>query len=891
MAHHTIVVLDIEGFGDRRRTNPHQRGVRDGLYDVVRTSFDAVGVPWADCYHEDRGDAVFILAPASASKAVFVEALPHRLITALRVHNDTHPEAQRMRLRMALHAGEVQYDDHGVASSSLNLAFRLIDGQPLKAALAASPGVLALITSDWFFEDVVRHTPGAAPATYRRVRVAEKETSTIAWITLPDHPYPAERRPVDRSLVPRQLPLAIRDFTGRADHVAALDDLIPADDEAPTVVITAIDGTAGIGKTTLAVHWAHRVQHRFPDGTLHVNLRGYGPGAPATPSQVLDGFLRALDVPAEKMPVGVDEQAALYRSLLDGRRMLIVLDNANSADQVRPLLPGAAGCMVIVTSRDSLTGLVVTEAAHRLSLDLLTPSEALNLVIGIIGADQADAEPEAVADLLRLCARLPLALRIAASKVAAQRHTTVAEVVAELADEHSRLDVLSNGGDERAAVRAVFDWSYQRLTTDQARLFRRLGLHPGPDLSLHAAAVVGEIEVPVARKLLENLTEAHLIEPTARERYRFHDLLRAYAADQAHRRDLEDDRDRAIRNLFAWYAQTAYVCDQLLHPNHYRIPLQLPPVARAYEAQVHNFGHALVWLEDEYMNLLAVLHNARQQKLYQHVLHLADGMRFLYLLGSWDDYLDTETLGLVASGHCRDGRAERHFLGRRGETLTRLHRWDEARADFDRVLAMARAAADSIGEGVALSDLGFLYLERRDYDKALTYALEALPLVQNKPPVLYEAVSQGYISHAFVGLGHYRQALEHGERALALRRQIGDSWGESQAMHRLALAWQGLGDHQKTIDLCRKALTLGRATRDEYTVAVGRTTRAVAETIAALLDTLAISLHHTGNTAEAIACWHEAVAVLEESGYEHRAAEVRQRLHNAIQADGPLRGP
>lgn len=795
-----------------------------------------------------------------------------------------------MRLRMALHAGEVQYDDHGVASSSLNLAFRLIDAQPLKAALAASPGVLALITSDWFFEDVVRHTPGAAPATYRRVKVAEKETSTIAWITLPDHPYPAERRrPVDRSLVPRQLPLAIRDFTGRADHVAALDDLIPADDEAPTVVITAIDGTAGIGKTTLAVHWAHRVQHRFPDGTLHVNLRGCGPGAPATPSQVLDGFLRALDVPAEKMPVGMDEQAALYRSLLDGRRMLIVLDNANSADQVRPLLPGAAGCMVIVTSRDSLTGLVVTEAAHRLSLDLLTPPEALNLVTGIIGTDQAAAEPEAVAELLRLCARLPLALRIAASKVAAQRHTTVAEVVAELANEHGRLDVLSSGGDESAAVRAVFDWSYQRLTVDQAQLFRRLGLHPGPDLSLPAAAAVGEVDMSVARRLLDDLTEAHLIEPTARERYRFHDLLRAYAADQAHRHDPEEDRDHAMRTLLAWYAQTACASDHLINPSHYRISLRLPPPAPACIA-FHNLAHALAWLEDERTNLLAALHDATQRKLHRHALHLADGMRFLFSLGSWDDVVEVETLGIMAAGHCGDASAERYFLTRRGEAFADQYRWDEAWADFEHALTTARAAGDAVGEGMTLNMLGFLCCERGDYEQARAYLLQGLPLVRNKHPLRYEAIIQGDLSRACAGLGLYRQALEHGERSLVLRRQIGDNRGDPEALYHLAHAWQGLGEHEKAIGLCRQGLAIGRATRSEYTIAVGRATRTLVTSVAALLDTLAVSLYHIGNTGEAIACWREAVAVLEESGYEHLVAEVRQHLQRISQADGPLRG-
>lgn len=524
--HRTIVVVDVAGFGDRRRTNAHQLAIRDGLYQVLGTAFENAGVSWDACDHEDRGDGVFILAPAEMPKAPFVDAVPLALAMALREHNSTHRAEERIRLRMALHAGEVAYDSHGVTAVSVNLAFRLLDAHPLKAALAQSPGLLALIVSGWFFDEVVRHSVSTEPSTFRPVQVTVKETVAAAWLSLPDHPYPPDptqlEGPTDR-LVPRQLPLAIRDFTGRAAHLAALDALLPGD--GGTVVISAVDGAAGIGKTTLALHWAHRVQHQFPDGTLHVNLRGYGPGEPATPDEVLNGFLRALGVPAEAIPADVEAQSALFRSVLAGRRVLVVLDNANSADQVRLLLPGTPGCVVVVTSRDSLTGLVITESAHRMTLDLLTQQEALALVTGIIGPQRAAAEPEAVTELIRLCARLPLALRIAAT-----RRSTVADVVAELADEHSRLDVLSQGGDERTALRAVFDWSYQRLDAPHARLFRRLGLHPGPDFSLHAAAAVADLEPAKARAMLDDLARAHMIEWTWGGRYRFHDMLRAYAA-------------------------------------------------------------------------------------------------------------------------------------------------------------------------------------------------------------------------------------------------------------------------------------------------------------------------------------------------------------------------
>jgi hypothetical protein len=321
--HHLIVVADIEGFGDPRRTEPHLRAVREGLDAVMRATFAAARLPWEDCYREVRGDAIFALVPAEADKAAFVETALPTLVTQLRVHNETHPEAQRIRLRVALHAGEVGYDAHGVTSASVIRAFRLCDAPSLKAALAGSPGVLAVIASEWLFDEVVRHIPAVAPGSWRSVPVAVKEVDATGWITLPDHPYPSRPAPASAfsggvansgsprshsrwgGLVPRQLPAAVRDFTGRAEHLAALDALIPPDSSqndlrglpdgdgpgARSVVITAVDGAGGMGKTALALHWAHRIQNRFSDGTLYVNLRGYGPGTPAAPVEALGGWL------------------------------------------------------------------------------------------------------------------------------------------------------------------------------------------------------------------------------------------------------------------------------------------------------------------------------------------------------------------------------------------------------------------------------------------------------------------------------------------------------------------------------------------------------------------------------------------------------------------------
>jgi tetratricopeptide (TPR) repeat protein len=603
----------------------------------------------------------------------------------------------------------------------------------------------------------------------------------------------------DRPAVPRQLPGVVRDFTGRVEHLAALDALLPDDhDEQPAdvpgaVVITALDGTAGIGKTTLAVCWAHRVQHQFPDGTLHVNLRGYGPGDPATPAEVLDGFLRALGTPPDAMPAGVDAQAALFRSLLAGRRMLLVLDNAHSADQVRPLLPGTPGCVVVVTSRDSLTGLVVTEGAHRLTLDLLTETEALNMVRNILGPAPVSGEPAAVAELIRLCARLPLALRIAASRVAAGAQVTVAEVVAELADAPTRLEVLSRGADERSAVRAVFDWSYRRLTEGQARLFRRLGLHPGPDLSVDATAAITGLDQSQTRRGLEELAAAHLITPSGRNRYRFHDLLRAYAAHQAHQYDSAADRHHALDGLLGWYAHTATTCDRLLYPAFARVARR--PAIPAHPTPIADPGAAWSWLNIERGNVLAALRHAAAHGQHQHTLILAADTRFLGSLGGWEDVLEAVDLGLVAARQCGEHRAEAWFHDWRGGTLITLRRWDQARAEYQRAGTLAREIDDQYPYAWSLNGLARVCMGQGQFAEAMTLLRDALPLARGIDTGRCEAVVEGNLSIARAGVGDYQQALVHGRRGLALRRQCGDRSGEARAVYDLARAWQGLGDY------------------------------------------------------------------------------------------------
>jgi len=554
--HRTLVVVDVEGFGDRQRTNPHQLAVRDGLWQALARAFDDAGIRWAGCRREDRGDGMLILARAEVPKGRFTESLPGALAAALEEHNRGRCAQERIRLRMAVHAGEVSYDRHGVAGAAVNLAFRLAEAGPLRAALASSPGVLAVITSSWFFEEVVRHSPASHPASYRPAPVAVKETSTVGWICLPGQPHqPGHHAPRlavgSGAASPRQLPAAVRHFAGRDVELAALADQLA--DAADMVVISAVGGTAGIGKTALAVHFAHQVADRFLDGQLYVNLRGFDPtGSPMSPAEAIRGFLEAFDVPGERIPVTLGAQAALYRSVLADRRVLVVLDNARDADQVRPLLPGSPGCMVVVTSRNQLISLITAEGARPLTLDLLTVAEARQLLAGRLGAGRVAADAAAVEEIIASCARLPLALAIVAARAATHPQFPLASLAGELRDARGGLNAFG-GGDAAADPRAVFSWSYQQLSPQAARLFRLLGLHPGPDTTAWAAASLAALPTEQARGSLAELARAHLVTERAPGRFAFHDLLRAYAVEQARSHDTDDDRKATVSRALDHY--------------------------------------------------------------------------------------------------------------------------------------------------------------------------------------------------------------------------------------------------------------------------------------------------------------------------------------------------
>ena len=357
------------------------------------------------------------------------------------------------------------------------------------------------------------------------------ELQRVQRAVLRDDRGQPERKPAART-VPAQLPRDIRGFSGRGDELARLDALA-ATPGGTAMVITTVVGTAGVGKTALALHWAHRNRSRFPDGQFYVNLRGYDPaGQPMDPADAIRGFLDALGVPPDQVPPGRDARAALYRSLLDGRRVLVVLDNARDAEQVRPLLPGTPSALVLVTSRSPLAGLSALDGAVPVALDLLTTGDARDLLTHRLGAARLAAEPQAADDLIARCARLPLALAVVAARAAARPRLTLATLAAELADTASRLDALSVG-DPLADVRGVFSWSYAALSPAAGQLFRLLGLHPGPDITAAAAASLAGLTPGQVRPTLTELVRAHLVTEHTPGRYTPHDLLRSYALEQA----------------------------------------------------------------------------------------------------------------------------------------------------------------------------------------------------------------------------------------------------------------------------------------------------------------------------------------------------------------------
>lgn len=594
--------------------------------------------------------------------------------------------------------------------------------------------------------------------------------------------------------VPAQLPLVAPAFTGRERELAALDAMLAAADGQPTAVaVAAVSGTAGVGKTALAVHWAHRVAAQFPDGQLFVNLRGYDPGQPVTAASALAGVLGGLGVPSQDIPLDLDERAARYRTEIAGRRILVVLDNASSLEQLHALLPGTSTAMVVVTSRDSLPGLVARHGARRLDLDLLPAADALALLRELIGG-RVDLEPEAAAALTDQCARLPLALRVAAELAATRQATPLRELVAELADQQRRLELLDAGGDPHVAVTAVLSWSYRHLPPDAARMFRLAGLHPGPDGDAYAAAAMLGAGIDQARRTLDLLVRANLIHSDNPGRYCMHDLLYAYAVSLSTAVEDPADEPRRVRGrLLDYYLGTAAAAIDRMHPTeeHRRPRIPLPATATPSLADP---DAARAWLDAERGALIAIAAYAASDGWPARAVQLAATLHRYLAGGHHTDAMTLYTGACAAARQSGDLDGEAQALHCIGTVHARLGSYERAASHFEQALTLCQQTGNRDGQARALNNLGTVDLRLGRYGLAAGRYRRALSLYRQAG----DRIGQG---HALCNLGDYEQRLgrhgqaaDHYQQALALHRQAGNQDGEAWAL-------TGLGDVQASLGL------------------------------------------------------------------------------------------
>ncbi|HZM79714.1 MAG TPA: tetratricopeptide repeat protein [Candidatus Limnocylindrales bacterium] len=678
-----------------------------------------------------------------------------------------------------------------------------------------------------------------------------------------------------RPAVPAQLPADTAAFTGRTRHLAGLDKFLPGGNEAPAtaVAISAIGGTAGVGKTALAVHWAHRVRDRFPDGQLYVNLRGFDPGGQVmSPAEALRRFLDALEVPPERIPADLDAQAALYRTQLARRRMLIVLDNARDSVQVRPLLPGASTCLVLVTSRNQLSGLVAADGAHPITLGLLTQAEARQLLTHRLGPERVTAEPDAVEQIIAACARLPLALAIVAARAATEPHLPLHALAGELRDNNSSgssgwLDTLSTD-DPATDVRAVFSWSYRTLTPDAAGLFRLLGLHPGPDTSTAAAASLAALSLAEVRSLLGELTRANLLIEHVPGRYTFHDLLRAYATEQAHTTDPDQQRHAATHRILDHYLHTSHTAALLLDP--YRDPIALtaaqPGVIPEHPA---DYQQALDWFTAEHPVLLAAVDRSAtgfDTHTWQLTWALGD---FLALRGHWHGWAATGQAAVAAAERLANLTAQAGAHRRLAHAYLQLGRLDDAHIQLRHALDLHTQAGDLAGQARTHFSLGYLWERRGCPAEVLHHARQSLDLYQVAGHRRGQARALNAVGWSHALLGDHQQALTSCQQALTLFQELDDRLGQAAAWDSLGYAHYHLGHHDQAIICSQHSIGLYQDLGDRYFEAH-------------VLSHLGDTHHAAGNLQAARDAWQQALTILEQ--LDHPDAEtVRAKLHHPNQ--------
>ncbi|HCA85008.1 MAG TPA: AfsR family transcriptional regulator, partial [Streptomyces sp.] len=695
---------------------------------------------------------------------------------------------------------------------------------------------------------------------------------------------------------PAQLPATVADFTGRTAFVGELSDQL-ATAEGRIMAVSAVAGIGGVGKTTLAVHVAHASRDRFPDGQLYVDLQGAGARA-AEPEAVLGSFLRALGTPDSAIPDAPAERAALYRSVLDGRRILVLLDNARDAAQVRPLLPGTEGCAALITSRARMVDLA---GAHLVDLDVMSPEEALQLFTRIVGEERVAAEREPALDVVAACGFLPLAIRIAASRLASRRTWTVSVLAAKLADERRRLDELQAGD---LAVKATFELGYGQLEPQQARAFRLLGLADGPDISLAAAAAVLDLDPYETEELLESLVDTSLLESAAPGRYRYHDLVRLYARSCAERDEQPpSERDAAMSRLLDFYLATAVGMYAMERPGD-RLPGHLAPTSHR-GLSFPDRSAALEWLFSESRCLLACAHQATGESVLRRAVGLLMATKDLAESGADSRAYEQATLALqAAAAAAGDQQAE----GRARTALTNMYslagRFEEADRQAQAAMLLGVAAGDPVASAYAPNDRGIIAIYQNRHEDAEAYLNQALEAFLADGNRTSAASALGNLSRVHLNTGRVDGAVTLAEQALDIYRELGVAMRLANGRYTLGLALTRAGRMEEAQEELTEALAIFHASRQrvwegmtnfrlaELHLAAGRPAQAASlaeQALAVLrgvggawrranaLTLLGHALNGIGHTDRARVCWQEALTVYDQLG-SSEAADLRALL-------------